>query len=62
MGKTLASTAMFAVIAALGSGAAYAQCDSGETVIKFSHVVTEQTPKGQCREGVRRPGQQRARR
>jgi C4-dicarboxylate-binding protein DctP len=48
MGKTLASTAMFAVIAALGSGAAYAQCDSGETVIKFSHVVTEQTPKGQA--------------
>src|ERR671918_216265 len=48
MGKTLASTAMFGVIAALGSGAAYAQCDSGETVIKFSHVVAEQTPKGQA--------------
>jgi C4-dicarboxylate-binding protein DctP len=48
MGKTLASTAIFAVIAAIGSGAAYAQCDSGETVIKFSHVVTEQTPKGQA--------------
>jgi C4-dicarboxylate-binding protein DctP len=41
---------MFAVIAALGSGAAYAQCDSGETVIKFSHVVAEQTPKGQAAE------------
>jgi C4-dicarboxylate-binding protein DctP len=48
MGKTLASTAIFAVIAAIGSGAAYAQCDSGETVIKFSHVVTEQTPKGKA--------------
>jgi TRAP-type C4-dicarboxylate transport system substrate-binding protein len=48
MGKTLASTAMFAVMAAVGTGAAYAQCDSGETVIKFSHVVAEKTPKGQA--------------
>jgi C4-dicarboxylate-binding protein DctP len=31
-----------------GSATAYAQCDSGETVIKFSHVVTEKTPKGQA--------------
>ena len=49
MGKTLASTAMFAAIAALGSGAAYAQCDSGETVIKFSHVVAATGhPKGEA--------------
>jgi C4-dicarboxylate-binding protein DctP len=32
----------------LGSATAYAQCDSGETVIKFSHVVAEKTPKGQA--------------
>ena len=32
----------------LGSATAYAQCDSGETVIKFSHVVAEQTPQGQA--------------
>jgi C4-dicarboxylate-binding protein DctP len=31
-----------------GSATAYAQCDSGETVIKFSHVVTEKTPKGKA--------------
>jgi C4-dicarboxylate-binding protein DctP len=39
---------MFALMAAVGTSAAYAQCDSGETVIKFSHVVAENTPKGQA--------------
>ena len=42
------ATAAIGLAVALGSTTAYAQCDSGETVIKFSHVVTEQTPKGQA--------------
>jgi C4-dicarboxylate-binding protein DctP len=44
-----AYAAAFALAAGLGSGAAMAQCDSGETVIKFSHVVAEKGhPKGEA--------------
>jgi C4-dicarboxylate-binding protein DctP len=43
-----AAVLLTGVTVALGSTAAYAQCDSGETVIKFSHVVAEKTPKGQA--------------
>jgi C4-dicarboxylate-binding protein DctP len=43
-----AAVLLTGVAVALGSTAAYAQCDSGETVIKFSHVVAEKTPKGQA--------------
>jgi C4-dicarboxylate-binding protein DctP len=47
--KSVSSTALLTGLAvALGSANAYAQCDSGETVIKFSHVVAEQTPKGKA--------------
>jgi C4-dicarboxylate-binding protein DctP len=43
------STAAVAIAIGLGAGAAYAQCDSGETVVKFSHVVAEQGhPKGEA--------------
>jgi C4-dicarboxylate-binding protein DctP len=42
------TTTAIGLTVALGSASAYAQCDSGETVIKFSHVVAEQTPKGQA--------------
>jgi C4-dicarboxylate-binding protein DctP len=42
------ATAAIGLAVALGPASAWAQCDSGETVIKFSHVVTEQTPKGQA--------------
>ena len=44
----MTASAVVGLGVALGSTAAYAQCDSGETVIKFSHVVAEQTPKGQA--------------
>jgi C4-dicarboxylate-binding protein DctP len=42
------TTTAIGLTLALGPAAAYAQCDSGETVIKFSHVVAEQTPKGKA--------------
>lgn len=32
----------------IGTAAAHAQCDSGEMVIKFSHVVAENSPKGKA--------------
>lgn len=45
----LTSIVAFGVATALGGGAAWAQCDSGETVIKFSHVVAETGhPKGEA--------------
>jgi C4-dicarboxylate-binding protein DctP len=44
----MTATAAAALAVGFGSATAYAQCDSGETVIKFSHVVAEQTPKGQA--------------
>jgi C4-dicarboxylate-binding protein DctP len=44
----MTATAAIALALGFGSATAFAQCDSGETVIKFSHVVTEQTPKGQA--------------
>jgi C4-dicarboxylate-binding protein DctP len=44
----MTATAAMALALGFGSATAFAQCDSGETVIKFSHVVTEQTPKGQA--------------
>src|SRR5918996_5205081 len=44
----MTATAAIALALGVGSASAYAQCDSGETVIKFSHVVAEQTPKGQA--------------
>jgi len=44
----MTATAAVALALGFGSATAYAQCDSGETVIKFSHVVAEQTPKGQA--------------
>jgi C4-dicarboxylate-binding protein DctP len=43
-----AAVLLAGVTVALGSATAYAQCDSGETVVKFSHVVAEQTPKGKA--------------
>jgi C4-dicarboxylate-binding protein DctP len=43
-----AAVLLAGVTVALGSATAYAQCDSDETVIKFSHVVAEQTPKGKA--------------
>ena len=47
--KSVSSTALLTGLAvALGSANAYAQCDSGETVIKFSHVVAGPTPKGKA--------------
>jgi C4-dicarboxylate-binding protein DctP len=48
MRSVMAAAAVLAVGAAFGATTAYAQCDSGETVIKFSHVVAEKTPKGQA--------------
>jgi C4-dicarboxylate-binding protein DctP len=49
----LASTVMLTgLTVALGATSAYAQCDSDETVIKFSHVVTEQTPKGKAAQAL----------
>jgi C4-dicarboxylate-binding protein DctP len=44
----MTATAAMALALGFGSATAFAQCDSGETVIKFSHVVAEQTPKGQA--------------
>jgi C4-dicarboxylate-binding protein DctP len=44
----ITATAAIGLAVALGPATALAQCDSGETVIKFSHVVTEATPKGQA--------------
>ena len=32
----------------IGTAEAHAQCDSGEMVIKFSHVVAENSPKGKA--------------
>jgi C4-dicarboxylate-binding protein DctP len=43
-----AAVLLAGVTVALASATAYAQCDSGETVVKFSHVVAEQTPKGKA--------------
>jgi C4-dicarboxylate-binding protein DctP len=48
MRSVMAAAAVLAVGAGFGTTTAYAQCDSGETVIKFSHVVAEKTPKGQA--------------
>jgi C4-dicarboxylate-binding protein DctP len=43
------ATAATALAVALGSASAFAQCDSGETVIKFSHVVAATGhPKGEA--------------
>ena len=43
------ATATIALLSGLAGGSAWAQCDSGETVIKFSHVVAEQGhPKGEA--------------
>ncbi|HEX6143095.1 MAG TPA: DctP family TRAP transporter solute-binding subunit [Geminicoccaceae bacterium] len=43
------ATATIALGVGLTGGAAWAQCDSGETVVKFSHVVAEQGhPKGEA--------------
>lgn len=45
----MTATAAIGLTAALGSASAYAQCDSGETVIKFSHVVAATGhPKGEA--------------
>ncbi len=44
MKKLLTSAAALAMT--MGAGQAIAQCDDGEIVIKFAHVVNENTPKG----------------
>ena len=45
--KTLLLTAATATALTLGAGAAFAKCDEGEMVIKFSHVTnTDRHPKG----------------
>ena len=45
--KTLLLTAATATALTLGAGAAFAECDEGEMVIKFSHVTnTDRHPKG----------------
>jgi C4-dicarboxylate-binding protein DctP len=48
MRSVMAAAAVLAIGAGFNATTAYAQCDSGETVIKFSHVVAEKTPKGQA--------------
>jgi C4-dicarboxylate-binding protein DctP len=48
MRSWMTSAVALTLAAGFGASAAYAQCDSGETVIKFSHVVAEKTPKGQA--------------
>ncbi|BAQ69225.1 TRAP transporter substrate-binding protein [Rhodovulum sulfidophilum] len=40
------TTAATAVALTLSAGAAFADCDPGETVIKFSHVTSSTSPKG----------------
>ena len=44
----LKSAAFAATIILFGASGAYAQCDPGELVIKFSHDVAETHPKGQA--------------
>ena len=47
--KLITASAAAAGILAFGAPAAYAQCDDGEMVIKFSHVVAEKGhPKGEA--------------
>jgi C4-dicarboxylate-binding protein DctP len=49
MRPSMCATATIGLMAALGATTAYAQCDSGETVIKFSHVVAATGhPKGEA--------------
>ncbi len=50
MKKFVAAT--FAAALTFSANAAFANCDSGEMVIKFSHVVAENHPKGQAADAL----------